>query len=569
MVFAHLNEDYNPKQLFLRSDWEPDPNTVPIEFRARISYFLKCLAVHYRRRQAPKNLTHFQIYLLSQFVKSDDFQIFPSDKNLGPCIIERTQYIHRVLDHLADRTTYEQLTPNEAASRVRKTYDLVDSFLLDKAQDISYRDQTYLCRSLEVKDKFAHFYIMAKVHKSPWTVRPIVSVSGSLTHGLGRWLDQQLKPIVQLLPSYIASSFDLKKRLGRLTYEPSKISLFTSDAVSMYTNIDTDHALAVIATFLRTSPRCAGVPHAAIIHGLEILMRNNIFQFGDTFWHQKQGTAMGTPPAPPYATLYFAIHELNFVPRHDSSLLDYSRYIDDVLGVWFHHPDPETDRQNFLALQDSMNGFGKLKWEFTPLGKTVHFMDLVLRVTPRGIETSIYEKPLNLYLYIPPHSAHAPGILTGLVFGMMERIFCLTTHWRDQKTSIRNLFLRLCNRGYSSTALKPIFAAALDRIENRPLPPDPWDEEVRCYLHLPFHPHDPKSTVAQRLFRHHMLAPTGEPTLDDLKNFFGVRPGTNRMIVAYHRPDNLRTLLFPRLFQAPKGRPVSSFTLDPAPAAEL
>jgi hypothetical protein len=63
---------------------------------------------------------------------------------------------------------------------------------------------------------------MAKVHKSPWTVRPIVSVSGSLTHGLGRWFDQQLKPIECL----------------------------TSDAVSMYTNIDTDHALAVIATFL-------------------------------------------------------------------------------------------------------------------------------------------------------------------------------------------------------------------------------------------------------------------------------------------------------------------------------
>jgi hypothetical protein len=155
-----------------------------------------------------------------------------------------------------------------------------------------------------------------------------------------------------------------------------------------------------------------------------------------------------------------------------------------------------------------MNSFEKLNWEFTPLGKTVHFMDLVLRVTPRGIETSIYEKPLNLYLYIPPHLAQAPGILTGLVFGMMERIFCLTTHWRDQKTSIRNLFLCLCNRGYSSTVLKPIFAAALDRIKNRPLPPDPWDEEVRCYLHLSFHPNDPKSTVAQQLFRHHLLAPT-------------------------------------------------------------
>ncbi len=93
-------------------------------------------------------------------------------------------------------------------------------------------------------------------------------MSGSLAQELGCWLDQQLKPIVQLLPSYIASSFDLKKRLGRLTYEPSKISLSTSYAVSMYTNIDTDHALAVIATFLRTLPLCTSIPHHTVIPSL-------------------------------------------------------------------------------------------------------------------------------------------------------------------------------------------------------------------------------------------------------------------------------------------------------------
>ncbi len=88
----------------------------------------------------------------------------------------------------------------------------------------------------------------------------------------------------------------------------------------MYTNIDTDHALEVIATFLRTSPLCADVPSDAIIAGLEIIMRNNIFRFGDTFWHQRQGTAMGTPPAPPYATLYFGIHELETVPFFEALL---------------------------------------------------------------------------------------------------------------------------------------------------------------------------------------------------------------------------------------------------------
>jgi hypothetical protein len=52
---------------------------------------------------------------------------------------------------------------------------------------------------------------MEKVRKTPWKVRPIVSVSSSITLGLGRWLNQQLKPIIKKLPSYISSSFDLKQ----------------------------------------------------------------------------------------------------------------------------------------------------------------------------------------------------------------------------------------------------------------------------------------------------------------------------------------------------------------------
>jgi hypothetical protein len=78
------------------------------------------------------------------------------------------------------------------------------------------------------------------------------------------------------------------------------------------TNIDAIHALAVIAKFLLTSLLCAGAPHATIIHGLEILMRNIVFQFGNTFWHQTKGSTMGTTSL--YTTLYFGIHKWETVP---------------------------------------------------------------------------------------------------------------------------------------------------------------------------------------------------------------------------------------------------------------
>jgi hypothetical protein len=65
----------------------------------------------------------------------------------------------------------------------------------------------------------------------------------------------------------------------------------------MYTSVDTNHMLEVIANLLQTHELAKGLPAEAIISGLELIMRWNIFQFGATHWKQLSGTAMGAPSA--------------------------------------------------------------------------------------------------------------------------------------------------------------------------------------------------------------------------------------------------------------------------------
>ena len=62
-------------------------------------------------------------------------------------------------------------------------------------------------------------------------------------------------------------------------------------------------------------------------------MRNNVFRFGDTSFLQTSGTAMGTQPAPTYATLHFAICEATAIPDFPELQLC-TRYIDaDCYGM--------------------------------------------------------------------------------------------------------------------------------------------------------------------------------------------------------------------------------------------
>jgi hypothetical protein len=91
----------------------------------------------------------------------------------------------------------------------------------------------------------------------------------------------------------------------------------------LYTNINTNHALKTLQPFLSTSPLCAGCPANTIITALDILMQQNIFKLGDTFWKQKTGTATGTPPSVSYAGLYYGTWEIKFTAHYHDNLALY------------------------------------------------------------------------------------------------------------------------------------------------------------------------------------------------------------------------------------------------------
>jgi hypothetical protein len=305
------------------------------------------------------------------------------------------------------------------------------------------------------------------------------------------------------------------------------------------------------------------VPPFTIKEALALIMNHMIFQFGDTYWHQLTGTAMGTPPAPMYATIYFAIHEAAILSEFPEVNTLYKRYIDDVLGVWI--PDPtKNDHQRWLEFQGRMNTFGKLRWEFTERSREAVFLDLTIYIgDDQCLQTELYEKRLNLYLYLPPHSTHPKGVLKGLVFGSVLRIYRLNSKQETCRVHTEKLYYRLRARGYKAKDLQEIFSKAILRAKDGENKLDSSDIEPRpVFFHLPFHPMDPPSNEIQKLFQQHVLAPPYKPLLPTLLNHKKAPLGTNRLIVAYHKQPNLGNLMSPRVLRATDGPPVSAFLSD-------
>jgi hypothetical protein len=200
--------------------------------------------------------------------------------------------------------------------------------------------------------------------------------------------------VVTSQPTYFKDSFALKRELKKLVI-PANASIFTYDAISMYTNIDIDDCLERTSTFLSTiwdKSECAAVTSA-----MEIVMKNNRMRFGDLIFHQIRGVAMGMSPAPTIANLYVAIYEATHIlPLLNSFLFFLKRFIDDGLGIWLHDPDPNINAANWTLFKTLINAMG-LKWTTTELSKKVIFMDMTIEISGNRLVTSLYAKPMALY----------------------------------------------------------------------------------------------------------------------------------------------------------------------------
>jgi hypothetical protein len=211
---------------------------------------------------------------------------------------------------------------------------LLEALLFHK-HSLSQAELNFFYRSFKKHHRIPIFYGMPKVHKSPLKLRPVVSCINSFNAIIIIWLDFRMKQLLHLIPSYIKDSKALLNDLKTI-HIPTNAKIFTADATAMYTNIDTTTGVTSISNLINTNKEKIPLnfPTELFLLVLESIMNTNIFTFGDTFWHQRNGTAMGTPAAPLYLILSFGHHEnTTILYTFSHNLIYYKIYIDDVLGI--------------------------------------------------------------------------------------------------------------------------------------------------------------------------------------------------------------------------------------------
>jgi hypothetical protein len=387
----------------------------------------------------------------------------PADKNLGLTIMNLVDYVEMCLKHLNDRTTYEPTTFDlEKRVEVRSKLEniLAKHGLLRIEETGALTPLAVSLLQVSALDAVAAaFYCLPKIHKMKPEDdippgRPIASTIGTLTEAPSKYLDKQLRRLMNFIERTICSSthefvLAIEKlndnirdgRIPPLTDE-EWIVLYL-DIRSLYPSIPIEWGIEQVRKVCEMAGVFTPQELDFLIELLRFVLENNYVEFDGKFWLQKTGTAMGTPVAVMYSIIVLFSMEAP-ITQH---MLLYSRFIDDVCAL-VRRREAQAFIDSFQAICPSIQ-FDNVPSIDEFLREGV-MLDCRIEITSEGLlNLKLFQKELNKYQYIAPFSGHSPHIFKNFIHNEVRRYRLLCTKDSDFNEMLDLFTKRLQARGYT------------------------------------------------------------------------------------------------------------------------
>ena len=173
---------------------------------------------------------------------------------------------------------------------------------------------------------------------------------------------------------------------------------------------------------------------------IELVLENNHFQFNSENYMQKMGTAMGSPMAPAYASLFMGKLEKEFLEGRGILPSMWLRFLDDIFMVWNH------SLESLHSFIDALNSFHpSIKFTYTISSEKVNFLDVtVSKSDDLGFVTEVYVKSTNIHQYVEYSSCHPKSCKNGIPFSQCKRyrrIISDDDKFDESVSQLRDFFL--------------------------------------------------------------------------------------------------------------------------------
>ncbi|XP_064477758.1 uncharacterized protein LOC135391432 [Ornithodoros turicata] len=309
--------------------------------------------------------------------------ILPTDKGKGTVVLNKTDYEKKMEEIFDDPAHFVKLQHD----RTLKTERSLVGHLRDLKKKRRIDDPTY--RHLFSSDaSIPRAYGLPNVHKPQCLLRPIVSFIGSPTHNLSKFLVQLITPVTEKSGLTVRNSSEFVELTRELTMDHDDV-MVSFDAVSLFTNVPTDVAIAVAQTH---------------------------FAFRGQVYHQIAGCPMGSPVSVTMANLVMEHLEMTALQRTRHKIKFYRRYVDDTFVIF-----NQEHVNNFLSTLNDVEPGIQFTYEVEQDNR-LPFLDVDVRRCQNGkLETSIHRKSCDTENFLNFESHHLIEHKRSVVRSLLRR----------------------------------------------------------------------------------------------------------------------------------------------------
>ena len=408
------------------------------------------------RNTLPDNLPAESRKALEDMKLWKDLIIRPADKGSKFFILDKEDYIQRVLIHLNDPSTFVIVHNKEEA--VLQTTTAIKDWTVKFSSEPG---MTTAISNMVIPDetcKPGNNYINPKAHKPDknYPGRLISTGCASYTKTLSALTAVELcKVNLQYVikdTNHLIRKIEEVNQLGVL--ENQEVLHVSFDIINMFPSISKSVGLGQCRIHLdkRIDPIFST---DCIIEALTITLDNNITEFNGTVYKQCKGTAMGPKNACAYAdvsmnSIDMMVNEgdwdVNFKP------VLWGRFRDDIYVPWTF------GLEKLQCFHEWLNSrLPGITFTMSYSSQGIEFLDTYIYMKNGQLHTKPFSKPCDDHTFLVPSSCHPSHNLRNIPYSIGHRLYRIASEPAEYEISKQEFTKHLTARGYSIGVIHEAF----------------------------------------------------------------------------------------------------------------
>ena len=330
-----------------------------------------------------------------------------------------------------------------------------------------YKDCPEMYKKLKIKGNYqaGHLYGLPKLHKDPDDppLRPIVSMTGTVTHELAQYLNQL---IYQYLDQkhMVRSGNEFILALDDAKVSPTQ-AVVSLDVESLFTNVPVHSTIDIILNRAYNHESLPPPPLAQedLRELLQICTQLTPFCASGEFYLQSDGCSMGSPLGSTLANFYMADLESKVLnSKAASNPSRYYRYMDDIFAIF----EKKTHVRYFIS---RLKNRSVLNFTYESMENNIfNFLDVRLFLKPDGkFETSVFIKATDSGVYANFHSHIPDQYKRSVVNSLVNRAIKYSSNASCLNNEFNRIRQILANNSYPQSLVDSIIHRKMHELNSQ------------------------------------------------------------------------------------------------------